>query len=257
MNAIIMAGGKPQANEALYALTHGGYKSMLPVAGKPMVQWVVDALNESQAVHRILVIGLPPSNPLESAKPLMILEDQGDMVANIQEGARQVHLLEPEEVCALTVSADIPLISGEMADWMAAKVAGEPADLYYNVIERKTMEARFPNSRRTYVKLKGQELCGGDFNALRIGLALEDNPFWQRLVDARKSPLRQAALVGYDTLFMLLLRQLSLQEAEHSINRKLGITARALMCPYAEIGMDVDKPFQFDIAQEALLGRGG
>jgi molybdopterin-guanine dinucleotide biosynthesis protein A len=257
LNAIILAGGKPQPNEPLYTLTQGGSKSMLPVAGKPMVQWVVDALNAAQLVHRILVIGLSPSSLLESAKPLVMVEDQGDMVSNIQEGARQVHLLEPAESCVLTVSADIPLISGEMADWMAVKVASEPADIYYNVIERKTMETVFPSSRRTYVKLKGQELCGGDLNGVRIGLALEDNPFWQHLVDARKSPLRQAALVGYDTLFMLLLRQLSLQEAEHSINRKLGITARAFVCPYAEIGMDVDKPFQFEIAQEALLARGG
>lgn len=257
MNAIVMAGGKLQPKEPLYTLMPEGYKSMLPVAGKPMVQWVVDALNEARFVHRILVIGLPPSNPLESVKPLLMLEDQGDMVTNIQEGARQVHRLESNELSALTVSADIPLISGEMVDWVAERVAGEPADICYNVIERSTMEAVFPSSRRTYVKLKGQELCGGDLNSVRIGLALEDNPFWQRLVESRKSPLRQAALVGYDTLFMLLLRQLSLQEAVHSINRRLGISARALVCPYAEIGMDVDKPFQLDIAQEALLARGG
>ena len=48
------------------------------------------------------------------------------------------------------------------------------------------MGERFPTSRRTYCT-KGIELCGGDMNAIRIGLALEDNPFWQRLVEARKS----------------------------------------------------------------------
>lgn len=257
MNAIVMAGGMTQKDEPLYEISRGGYKSMLPVGEKPMVQWVVDALNASSSVENIFVIGLPPANPLESSKPLHMLADQGDMVANIQEGARQIHALYPEETYALAVSSDIPLIIPEMVDWVANQVIDNPADLYYNVIERKVMEERFPTSRRTYVKLKGVELCGGDLNAIRIGLALEDNPFWQRLVEARKSPLRQAALVGYDTLFMLLLNRLSLKEAETTFGRKLGITVRALMCPYAEIGMDVDKPFQLEIAEEALKNRGG
>lgn len=256
MNAIVMAGGKTQKDDPLYGISQGGYKSMLPVAEKPMVQWVIDALNAASVVDNIFVIGLPPANPLESSKPLHILADQGDMVANIQEGARQIHALHPEEKYALAVSSDIPLITPEMVNWVAGKVQDEAADLYYNVIERKIMEERFPNSRRTYVKLKGMELCGGDMNALRIRLALEENPFWQRLVEARKSPLRQAALVGYDTLFMLLLNRLSLKEAEATFSRKLGITARALVCPFAEVGMDVDKPFQLEIAEEALKNRG-
>jgi hypothetical protein len=101
------------------------------------------------------------------------------------------------------------------------------------------------------------DLCGGDLNAIRLSVASDENPLWDRLIEARKSPLRQAALVGYDTLFMLLLGRLSLDEAAAAVSRRLGIRARAILCPYAELGMDVDKPFQLEIVRKDLAGRNG
>jgi hypothetical protein len=71
---------------------------------------------------------------------------------------------------------------------------------------------------------------------------------------ARKNPLRQAGLIGLDTMLLLLLRQLTLQELVRRVSRRLEIRGRALDCPFAELGMDVDKPFQLAIIQKDLEG---
>jgi len=255
MNVILTAGGITRPKEPLYPLTGGGYKAMLDIHGKPMIQYVLDALNASAKIERIVMVGLPPDNLLESAIPLTGLEDQGDMVANILFGARELVRLDPGALHALVVSSDIPAITGAMVDWVSERVEESDHEIYYNVIDRPTMEARFPGSRRTYVKLKDMELCGGDMNALRLSVASSENPLWERLVEARKSPLRQAALIGYDTLFFLLLGRLSLDEAAAAVSRRLSIRARAMLCPYAEVGMDVDKPFQLEIMRKDLAGR--
>ena len=84
-----------------------------------------------------------------------------------------------------------------------------------------------------------------------------DNPLWDRLVEARKSPLHQAALLGYDTLFLLLLGRLSLDEAAAALSRRLSIRAGAILCPYAEAGLDVDKPFELELMRKTLGGRHG
>ena len=47
MDAIVLAGGK-STDDPLSALTGGELKSMLPIAGKPMVQWVLDAISDFQ-----------------------------------------------------------------------------------------------------------------------------------------------------------------------------------------------------------------
>ena len=53
MNAIVTAGGIPQPGEPLYEVTQGGPKALLDIAGKPMVQWVLDALSGSQNLSLI------------------------------------------------------------------------------------------------------------------------------------------------------------------------------------------------------------
>jgi hypothetical protein len=117
------------------------------------------------------------------------------------------------------------------------------------------MEARFPNARRSYVHLRGLEVCGGDMNIVRVDLATDDR-LWERLLAARKSVWRQASLVGWDTLFFLLLRRLELEVAVQRVSRRLHIRGRAHLFPHAEAGMDVDKPHQLELIRRDLASRG-
>jgi hypothetical protein len=115
------------------------------------------------------------------------------------------------------------------------------------------MEKRYPGCKRTWTHLKGMEVCGGDMNMGRLSLLLtEETDIWHKITDARKSPLKQAALVGFDTAFLLLTGQLTLEKAETNIMTRLNITGKAIVCPYAEVGMDVDKLFQLEIMREDL-----
>ena len=247
MNAVVLAGGQVQPKEPLYPVTRGGLKAMVNIAGKPMVQWVIDALCRSESVKQIVVVGLPPETALDSNKPCLLLHDQGDMLGNIQAGARELAHLAPAETHSLLVSADLPALRPGMVDWLARETQAREADVYYTVIQREKMEEVFPGSRRTYLRLKDMEVCGGDCHCFRIGFAVEENLVWRKLLAARKNPLRQASILGYDTLFFLLLRQMSLNEAAQTAGHKLGITGRAVLSPFPEMGMDVDKPFQLEM----------
>lgn len=60
MNAIVTAGGIPQPGDKLYAYSNGDSKALIDVAGKPMVQWALDALGEAKTVDQVIVIGLRP-----------------------------------------------------------------------------------------------------------------------------------------------------------------------------------------------------
>jgi len=252
MIAIVTAGGVAQAGEPLYEIVQGGLKAMIDIAGKPMVQWVLDALSEAACIEQVVVVGLPPETDLTCKYPLTLVPDHGDMVFNIRAGAQEAARLDPSATHAILVSGDLPVLRGEMVDWLAEQTRGLDFDVCYTVIERAAMEARFPSSRRTYIHLKECEVCGGDLHAFRLGIALDENPLWKRLIDARKSPIRQASLLGYDTVFFLMLRQLSLKDAEAVVSKRLGIKGRVLLSPYAEIGMDVDKPYQLEMVREYL-----
>ena len=252
MYALISAGGFPKPDESLYNISHGGNKALIDLCGKPMIQWVLDALNGSALINHVIIVGLPSNVPLICKHPLTLIENQGDMIENVRAGAEEIVKQDPTTQITLLISSDIPAITSEMIDWMVKAVENQPYDAFYAVVERKVMEKRYPESRRTYTRLKDIELCGGDVHALRPSIASRNNPLWDRILTARKNPLKQAWLVGIDTLFYFLTRQMNLEKAAIFLRKKMGIKGKAVVLPFAEMGMDVDKAFQYEIMVKDL-----
>ena len=252
MDAIVTAGGVPQPGEPLYEYTQGISKALLDVAGKPMIQWVLDALCDAKLVDRVVVMGLPPDSGLTCPKVESYIPSLGDMVTNIRAGVVEVLRLNPQAQHVLVVSSDIPAITGEMADWIVSTASQTDEDAYYNVISRQVMEARFPASKRSYIRLKDVEVCGADMNVLATRLVTTNDEIWIKIVAARKNALKQAALLGFDTLLLLLFHAVSLEGAVKKATKRLHITGRAILSPYAEVGMDVDKPHQLEILRADL-----
>lgn len=244
LDVIITAGGVPKAGEPLYENCCGNPKAMLDFAGKPMVQWVLDAISASKYVNRVVVIGLPPFTELHCAHPLSIHETHGSILANLQAGVEKLQDLGNISNKVLAISSDIPAITGEMIDWVVETVHQTDYDLYYNVIKRETMEQKFPSSKRTYLKLSDVEVCGGDVNAFDPLLVFKKEDLFDQIIGSRKNPIKQASILGFDTLFMILLKKMTLHQAEINISKKISARGHAILCPFAEVGMDVDKPNQ-------------
>jgi hypothetical protein len=180
------------------------------------------------------------------------LPNQGGMLDNIKGGVRKVVELNPEAQHSLLVSSHLPGITSKMVDWVVNTSLQTDDDVYYCVITRPVMEARYPGSNRSYTRLKGMEVCGGDMNVIRTMTVTENDELWRRIIASRKNVLKQAALIGYDTLILLLLRTLDIDGAVKRASRRLNVKGRGIVCPYAEVGMDVDKPHQLAIMRADL-----
>lgn len=252
MDAIVTAGGIPDSEDPLYAYTQGGPKALLDIAGKPMVQWVLDALDQARLVERVVVVALPSDCGLSSQKAEGFIPDQGGMLQNIRAGMKRVVELNPEAQRMLTVSSDIPAITSDMVDWLVEETEESIHDIYYTVIKRQIMEARYPESKRSYTHLKDAEVCGGDMNAVHARMVTANEEIWERILAARKSVFKQASLIGFSTLALLALRRLKLESGIRRVTERLNITGRVIFSPYAEIGMDIDKPHQLEILRQDL-----
>lgn len=254
LDAVVTAGGIPLPEEPLYPYTQGISKSLLDVAGKPMIQWVLDALGQAITISNVIVVGLTEESGITCQKPLYFIPNQGKMLDNFRAGVRKVQEINPDVKFVVFASSDIPSIKAEMVDWVVNTALETEDDIYYNVIQRQVMEARFPGSNRTYTHLKDMDVCGGDLNVVRASTASDNSEIWDKISNARKSPLKQAALIGYDTLILLLTRQLTIERTIQKVAGKLKVKGRGIVCPYAEIGMDVDKPHQLEIMRADLAG---
>lgn len=256
IDAVITAGGIPKPDEPLYPLTQGKSKALLPIGGKPMTQWVLDALDGAATVGRIVLVGLAPGEGgLTSHKELRYVPNAGSMLGNVEAGVKHILELDPSAKKALIISSDIPCVTPEMVDWMANTCLASDHEVYYGLIAEADMERRFPGSRRTYFAIKEGRFCGTDVIVVSTALVGHYHPAWNDIVGARKNILKQASIVGFDTLLLMLLRQMTIPEAERRSQTKLGIKGRILLSPYAELGMDVDKPRQYDLVKHDLETR--
>lgn len=252
MDAVITAGGIPRPDEGLYAFTNGTPKALLEIAGKPMAQWVLDALDAAQSIDNLVLVGLDPDSGITAKKPTYYLPNQGSMVNNIKAGVDKLVEINPQAERFLLATSDIPAVTPEMVDWVVDDALQSDHDLVYNVSTRPIIEARFPGSNRTYLKLRGVAVCGGDMSVLKTSLVTKHEDLWKRFTAARKTPLKLAALVGLDTLFLVLFRLVDLEGAARKASQRLGINARAVVSPYPEIAMDVDKPYQLELLTNRL-----
>jgi len=252
MDAIVTAGGIPLPEDPLYPYTNGDSKALVDVAGKPMIQWVLDALGDSKHIDNVIIIGLSSKSDVTCKKPLHFISNQGRMLSNIVVGVEKSLELDPKTEYVLVASSDIPGINAGMVDWLVENCMQTKEDIYYGVVPREVMEARYPGSNRTYTKLKDIQLCGADMHITHVRMATEHLDMWEELIGNRKSPLKQAATIGFGTLLRVATRSITLDDLVVTITKRLGITGRPIVWENAEPGMDVDKPHQLELIREDM-----
>jgi len=253
--AVVTAGWSPKEDDPLAEYTQGKPKALIPIAGKPMIAHVVDALARSRYIQHVVIVALDPTAAVQFSAPVEYVPDAGDILANAEAGLQYAMGHYPDVDAVLLSSSDVPTITPPIVDAFIEECFRTDHDLYYSVVERSVMETRFPESRRSYIHLREGDVAGGDILLIRPSLAISQRELWDNLAGARKNALRQARMLGLWTFFKLAIRRLSLAEIERRACKVLNIRGRVIPFPYAEVGMDVDKPFQLEIARAELETR--
>ncbi len=257
MDVVLSAGSTPGKNDALLEYTGVSTKALISIADRPMIKWITDALIGSHYIDRLIIVGLDESCGIDfGSKPVIFLPAQGRLVANYVAGVERALQDTADRQHLLIAACDIPLITTPIVDEHIVPMLQTQHDVYYTIIHRETMLAEFPTSRRSYARLRDGVFCGGSLHMISNRVMDSDTrPLWHDLLEARKNVLRQASLVGFDMLLRLITGTLTLAAAEKRADRILGVRCKAIITPHAEIGMDVDKVFQLEIARRELESR--
>lgn len=254
MDAIITAGGVPEKGMPLYEETRGSSKCLLEVQGQPMASWVYQAVKEIGCEH-VVIVGLEGLAAADSSPNVYFVADQGDFFSNIQAGCRKLLECNPVQRKVLLISGDIPCLTAEMLTWTINQNTNVDFDFQYTVVPRETMETTFPNSRRTYLKMKGIEVCGGDASIIHTRYALAENTVVTELIENRKNVMKQAVILGFPILWRIITGSMTLELAEKLVSKRLKLTGKVVVTPYAELGMDVDKPHQLQLVRDYFRTR--
>lgn len=246
LSALVLAGqrpgGDPMATAAGIAL-----KAFLPVAGRPMLERVLEALRGVPAIGRIAV-SIPEPAALARLDVEALPTAASPSLSVI--GALQ-HLPPP----ILVTTADHPLLTPSIIEAFLAGAGASEADLVVGVVERGCIEAVVPETRRTYWRFRDGAFSGANLFHLKNEQALAAITFWRRVESERKRPWRIVRAFGPALLLGYLLRRHSLSEALRRASAVVGCRVAALVLPMGEAAIDVDKPADLVLVERLLKAR--
>jgi molybdopterin-guanine dinucleotide biosynthesis protein A len=244
-DVVILAGQDPDQLDPL-ALDNGvSQKVLIDLAGQPMIHYVVQTLAACPAIERIVVMGLEPQ-PALAGERLVFLPGQGKLLDNVVGGFAWLAEQGPADRYVLLTSGDVPLMSSANIEWFLQACQPLSKDVYWGIVEQRTMETTFPASRRSYVRLVEGQFCNGGLLLGKIEAVLARQTQVRALVAERKHIFRQVRMLGLAVVFKFLLRRLSLIDVQQVLQRLLNLSGAPIILPFAETGMDVDKPHQLE-----------
>jgi hypothetical protein len=250
VDGVLLAGAPNQG--PLREIASVDHEALITIGGRPMFLYVLEALLAAPQMKRIGIVGPRElDQPLGWPEGVFRVDPAGDLIANVFCGLEALGSERP----VLIATADIPLLGREAVEGFLDECAKIPGDFYYPLIPRDIMERSFPHLRRTYFTLREGSFTGGNLLLLRPGAALGFEDLLQEVIAFRKKPWRIVSLLGLSFGLRFLLKQLAIGDAVLRIEELTGLRGVAVVCPWAEIGFDVDKPDQFH-AVKAVLERG-
>ena len=257
LDAIILAAGKPKPDTPLYHESKGEPKAMIDIHGRPMIEWVIEGLQNAASIEDILVVGLPEAwQNLQTKRPVYHVPDQGSMAANGMFSLDWFRQNKPQTNVVVGCSADIPHIQGHMIDRFVQMCQPFDRLLYAVYATPEQIETRYPTAKRTYATFKnGQQIASGDVFLFQTALRETNHTLWEALTLARKKPWRVAQAVGLRPLLKYLTGRLSLAEAAETGGQILNgnrNSVKVMQTPFVEMVMDGDKPHQIELLRQTF-----
>lgn len=248
IDALVLAGGTLPEDLQKHSAGYDN-RALLKLGDKFMIEYVIDALRGCKGVGKILVVGLKePLQKVLGDRADDVMEARDSMLENIRIGADRFK----DSPALLIVTCDIPLIDSGMIDRFMESCNAEKADVYYPIVEKKFNDQKYPETRRTYFRLRDGVYTGGNVVMLDPGVFRENWHLLEKAIAARKSPLKLLSMIGIGFIFAYLTGRLTTAALEEKIRRITGLKGKAVKVVDPEIGIDVDKESDYLLVEKRL-----
>lgn len=232
-------------------------KAMAPVGGIPMIIRVLDALEASGVVGKIVICG-PPEHMIPDCPPLIERMQSGRIswVPNLDSPSRSANsaLSEIEgDVPVLLTTADHALLTPSIVQHFLADAQAGGADAAVGVVKHEDVTAAFPGTKRTVIRLRDGDFCGCNLYAFLNPRGRGLVSFWQRAEDLRKRPwLLIGQVFGPMLVISYLFGLLTIDRGLRAVSAKTGIRVLPVFLPFPQAGVDVDKVEDLRLVETVL-----
>ncbi len=271
--SVILAGERPGGSPLSHAFKVPA-SVMVPVAGKPSLTRVMQAIEDSRQVDHGIICG-PSFDVIANSDELKSLLEQSDydwLAPATGPAASAMSALEKlDHFPSLLTAGDHALLTGEIIDdFCQHALALSPArsvenlqeaaatedsgyDIVIGFVPHALVKASWPESKRTVLKFsKGQFFCGSNLFAILTPDGLKALGFWRQAEADRKHPWRIARRFGLIALLLYLFRRLTLEDALQALSKAAGCRIGYVEVNFARAAVDVDSIEDQKLAEQIL-----
>lgn len=254
IHAVLLAGSRPSGDPLAIAAGVPS-KALVPVGGQTMLSRVARVLADHPQIDAVTIFAQQGADMLASGPDTQWLNDHPKLrFVQSGQGISQSLLdltAEGADYPLLVTTVDHVLLDAAMIDAFVAGVRGD-ADVAVAMVERQVLLARFPQSRRTWLKFRGGWWSGANLFWLGSARARGALQLWRGVEQDRKKGWRILSALGPGLLFAALLRLWSAQQVIAHAGHRLGLTAQLVPMPMAQACIDADKPDDIILIESIL-----
>ena len=253
--AVLLAGRRP--GEDAFALSHGvEAKALIEVGGEPMLGRVARTLLASPSIGSVVILAQEPEALAQGGLGWLRQEPRIRFERSqigISTSILAVAGTDTAPWPVLIVTADHALLTVEMVEHFLGNSGG--GDVAVAVVERRVVEAAYPETRRTWLKFRGGHYTGANLFALKRPSAQAALRIWAGIERDRKKAVKLLMDFGPWLAVRALTRTISLDAALAAAGRRAGLEPVAVRLPFAEAAIDVDKDADLELARAIVARR--
>jgi len=262
---LLLAGSDPDRRELMKVYDPGRNlpsKALLPMAGKRVLDWQLEAMAGSKYIGQIYLIGLSQKE-FPSAFDLSFIpfKPNSSILEKIQFGAGVIKQDHPAIEHIIVFSGDAPGMSTSSIDlFFGSFRQNQDADLLIGVVPEDVTLDFFPDHKRVIGKFKEISVYPGEIYVFRRKIIplIEDEirqlTIQRRQFDRQKDTSKLIPVLRYlakkTQLWPLIIKyslgKLSITELESILSRVYRIKMKAIIVPDPGFGMDLDLPEDFE-----------
>lgn len=243
---LILAGQREGVVDPLCDYVGVTHKADVPILGRKMLSYVIDALNKCAVKTPFYISGYGAG---ENAK--LVLTKSGSGPADSVSMALEHDVGFP---CIVT-TCDHALLTAQMVDFFIKAAQESGSDFCVGLASKDVIFAKYPETRRTYLKFSDVSVSGCNMFYVANDKGRAAIEFWKDAQHLRKQPLKLARKIGLGIGLRYALGGLTLPAAFDYAGRKIGIKASPVLIPIAEAAIDVDKPDDLQLVEKILKTR--
>jgi len=235
------------------------HKCFIDIAGRPMLERVVEGVMTSPRVKHVIVAIEPDS--MDGAKQILGVLPGADAIEYVPSqdniGTSVAAVAKQELLPLIITTGDNALQTEEMVTFFCNALDGVTEDAALGLTPASYVLEKYPEGNRAFHRFRDGAFSSCNLYAILTPKGMEGTQVFRSGGQFGKKPKRLIGAFGFFAFALYKSRMFKLRTVLRTLSRGIGVRTAPVLMPFAEGPIDVDRPVDWDLANRIMAAREG